>query len=81
MDVNATLKERGKRYGSFKDRAAVCQRIKRAMITDNWPSLTENKKQALEMIADKISRIVCGDSEYLDNWHDIAGYAKLIEEE
>lgn len=31
-------------------------------------------------IADKIARILNGDPEYRDNWHDIAGYAKLAED-
>jgi len=31
------------------------------------------------MILHKIARILNGDPEYSDNWHDIAGYATLIE--
>jgi hypothetical protein len=37
-------------------------------------------KQALSTIADKIARILNGDPYYVDNWHDIIGYAKLIED-
>lgn len=33
----------------------------------------------LEMIAHKIARILNGDPNYADNWHDIAGYATLID--
>ncbi len=33
------------------------------------------------MICLKISRIVTGDPEHPDNWHDIAGYATLAERE
>jgi len=32
------------------------------------------------MICHKISRIVNGDPNYKDSWHDIIGYAKLIED-
>lgn len=32
-----------------------------------------------EMIAHKIARILNGDPNYADNWHDIAGYATLID--
>lgn len=32
------------------------------------------------MIFQKISRIVNGDPDYADNWHDIQGYARLVEE-
>ena len=31
------------------------------------------------MIAVKISRILTGDPSHADNWHDIAGYATLVE--
>ena len=33
------------------------------------------------MIANKIGRILNGDPNYPDSWHDIAGYATLIENE
>jgi hypothetical protein len=39
----------------------------------------QDMKQALSVIADKIARILNGDPYYLDNWHDIQGYAQLIE--
>jgi hypothetical protein len=35
--------------------------------------------EALDMIAVKISRILTGDPNYSDNWHDIQGFAKLVE--
>jgi hypothetical protein len=46
----------------------------------NYQALTPDKKQALDVIADKIARILSGDPEYKDNWHDIQGYAKLAED-
>ena len=36
------------------------------------------QKEALEMIASKIARALSGDSNHLDNWVDIAGYAQLV---
>ena len=33
------------------------------------------------MITNKMARIVNGDPNYIDNWHDIAGYATLVEQE
>jgi len=81
MTVEDTLTERGNRYGKFADHADICQRIKGAMWrTHGWDKLTNDKKQALETIADKIARILNGDPEYKDNWHDIQGYAKLVED-
>jgi hypothetical protein len=45
----------------------------------NWSTLDSDIKQALTVIADKIARILNGDSHYIDNYHDIQGYAKLVE--
>lgn len=79
--VEQTLKERGERYGDFSVHAAICQNIKAAMgETDGWNRLTSVQRQALETIADKIARILSGDPDYADNWHDIQGYAKLVED-
>jgi hypothetical protein len=81
-DLNKTLEERGQRYGRFENHAAVTQGLKvvaeanmRAMGT----VLAPDQKEALDMIFHKIGRIVCGDPDYADSWHDIAGYAKLVE--
>jgi hypothetical protein len=32
----------------------------------------------MEMICHKMARIMNGDPNYSDSWHDIAGYAKLV---
>jgi len=45
-----------------------------------WDKLDPVKRQALTVMADKIARILSGDPEYADNWHDIQGYAKLVED-
>lgn len=77
--IDATLKERGARYGSFRTQAAIAQALKEVMwALPSFKKMTPDKKQALEVIADKIARILNGDPEYHDNWHDIVGYAKLV---
>lgn len=79
-DIQTTLAERGTRYGAFTDHAGICQALKRVMKgTDGWGRLNDAQMQALETIADKIARILNGDPNYGDNWHDIQGYAKLVE--
>lgn len=79
MSIEETLAERGKRYGSFESHANIAQNLKRCMHhSPNWNILSDDKRQALEVIADKVARILNGDSNYHDNWHDIIGYAKLI---
>lgn len=87
--VEATLAQRGSRYGDFTDHAELCQHFKYVAtgmtIPDNggmlaWDKLSAVQKQALEVIFDKIARILTGDPNYDDNWHDIQGYAKLVED-
>ena len=78
-DVNATLAERGNRYGPFTGHAYITQRLKVAMMDmEGWDSLAPDQKEALDMIAHKIGRILNGDPNYHDSWHDIVGYAKLV---
>ena len=80
-DVNQTLHERGKRYGDFTGHANITQHLKAVMKThENWKNLEPMHKEALDMIAHKIGRILNGDPSYADSWHDIAGYAKLVED-
>jgi len=78
--INETLTERGNRYGSFLDNATLTQALTETMrLTNKWGALEADQKEALEMIAHKISRILNGDPNYADSWHDIAGYATLVE--
>jgi len=80
-DIQVTLNERGKRYGEYPEHARITQNIKRAMQdSPNWKHLTDDKKEALEMVAHKIGRILNGDHNYADSWADIAGYATLVAE-
>ena len=80
-DVADTLSERAARYGDFADHACIAQSLQTAMRENNgWDRLSADKRQALTVIADKIARILNGDPEYRDNWHDIQGYAKLAED-
>jgi hypothetical protein len=42
--------------------------------------MKSSQKESLEMIMHKVARILNGDPNYSDSWHDIAGYAKLIDD-
>lgn len=78
-DIDETLAERGTRYGSFESHAAITQNIKGAMRrSPNWNKLAADQTECLEMIAHKIGRILNGDPNYHDSWHDIVGYTKLV---
>lgn len=81
-DVLATLEQRDARYGSYAGNAKIAQAIKRAMAdSPNWPRLTDAQRESLDLIATKCGRLLNGDANHLDSWHDIAGYAALIEKE
>lgn len=80
-NIDQTLQQRGNRYGEFPQHARITQNIKRAMADSlNWQNLSDDKKESLEMVAHKIGRILNGDPEYKDSWHDITGYTKLVED-
>ena len=81
QDINATLQERGKRYGDFKTHADITIRLKSVVgmfIAKKGRCLAPDQQEALDMIFHKIGRIVNGDPDYADSWHDIAGYAQLV---
>jgi len=81
MSVEQTLAERGARYGDFSEHAEIAQGLQVVMQqTVGWASLPATHRQALTVIADKIARVLSGDHDYADNWHDIQGYARLVEE-
>lgn len=78
-DINATLVERGSRYGPFSGHAAITQNLKGVMAaTEGWDRLNPSQREALEMVVHKIGRILNGDPNYNDNWIDISGYAQLV---
>ena len=80
MTIEATLAERGTRYGKFADHAVIAQNLQDVMRdTGGWAKLAADQKQALTVIADKVARMLNGDPNYIDNWHDIIGYSKLVE--
>jgi hypothetical protein len=81
VTIDQTLEERGTRYGEFADNANVAQGLKNVMHdAPRWDDLAADQKEGLEIIASKISRMLTGDPQYRDNWHDIVGYAKLVDD-
>lgn len=80
MSIDNTLQQRGTRYGEFTGHARITQNLKLAMqMSPNWGLLQDDQKEALEMTAHKIGRILNGDPNYHDSWHDIIGYIRLVE--
>lgn len=82
VDIQATLKERGSRYGAFAGHAKLTQALKKVFfehmrdVNDN--SLNATEQEGVDMIFHKLGRIGNGDPHYKDSWVDIAGYATLV---
>ena len=77
--VETILKERGKRYGEFKDHAVISQSLQDVMrAAPGWIRLAPDQKEALTLVQHKVARVLNGDSDYADNYVDIAGYAQLV---
>jgi hypothetical protein len=81
--IEATLAERQSTYGNFEDVAFVTENIMSVLgqvRVNGLSELPNTHRMALYMIASKMARIVNGDFNHFDSWHDIGGYAKLIED-
>ena len=81
--IEATLAERQAQYGCFEDVARTTGKIMEALAEVRVGGLDElpyPHRMALYMIASKMARIVNGDFNHKDSWHDIGGYSKLIED-
>lgn len=78
-DVNKILSERKNSHGDFSDNAATTQEIKELMFNcTGWTRLSHVQREALDMIAHKIGRILAGDPNFKDHWLDLSGYATLV---
>lgn len=78
--IKETLESRKNAHGSFWESSATCTRLKDTMMsTPNWTVMEPAKQRALEMVMEKVSRILWGDHNFADHWHDIAGYVSLID--
>ena len=83
QSIEATLAERQSTYGNFEDVAFVTENIMSVLgrvRVNGLSELPNTHRMALYMIASKMARIVNGDFNHLDGWHDIGGYAKLVED-
>lgn len=78
--IDQTLAERGQQYGDFDDHAELTQGLKDTMRNGrSWDNMDDDQKEALEMVAHKIGRIVNGNPDFVDSWTDIIGYTRLVE--
>lgn len=80
--VEEILAERQTTHGSFADNARVAQALRALYRAQpGWAALTEIQREALDMIAGKISRIMSGQGSFEDHWIDLAGYSTLARKE
>jgi Domain of unknown function (DUF6378) len=79
-EIDDLLAQRAISYGSFEENATVSQMVKRVYVYDQerWQRLPSVHREALDMIAVKVARILTGACDHRDNWLDIAGYATLV---
>lgn len=82
MTVDNTLEERGSQYGDFSGHAEITQKLKSVMReSPAYYKMNDSMEESLDMIFHKIGRILNGNPYYQDSWHDIIGYARLVEKE
>jgi len=77
--VNETLDERAKTHGDFESYARTMVELIATIDLNGNGQLTAVQHQGLYMILSKITRIINGNANHADSWHDIAGYATLVE--
>ena len=86
MTTEDILNERQKTHGEFSEYALIAQKFK-FIIQQNQTQptrgvgnylLSTSQYEALEMICNKMARILNGNPNHKDHWDDIAGYATLI---
>lgn len=80
MSVEETTKQRGSRYGEFRDNSYVTQTLCKliynyAIACDH--EYNDAERESIHMICHKLARVVCGHGKVKDNWHDICGYALI----
>jgi hypothetical protein len=81
MTPEETIISREAQHGSFKNVSDTAQNLK-TVIRDSahWDDLMNIQQEALDLIITKIARILSGNADFQDHWHDIAGYAILVEQ-
>lgn len=80
LNAASLIATRESTHGNFVENCRITQNIKRSMRdSPNWANdMSSMHREALDMIAHKIGRILAGDPKHRDHWADIAGYAQLV---
>jgi len=79
MEINDTLSTREGQYGQYRVVSQISQDIKKVMRqSPNYYVMPNYARESLDMIANKMARILNGNYYLNDSWHDIGGYAALV---
>jgi hypothetical protein len=79
MEVKKILNEREKTYGQYQVVSKISQDVKKVIRNSpNYPLMPDYMKESLDLIANKLARILNGDPLYDDSWRDISGYCTLV---
>ena len=80
--IEETLESRDSTHGDFVDQAECAQRMVDVLNkAEGWMRCPKWMQYAMQMICMKLARIVHGDCRTTEHWHDIQGYARLVERE
>lgn len=74
----AVIEERAKIRGDFREQARVSQNLKRMLHDARGQQLSDEQRECLEHMLEKMARIVTGDPDEVDAWRDLIGYPTLI---
>ncbi len=78
MNTTELLQDRQTTHGDFSDNARNGQFLREYYRSSpRWAEMHPVHREALDMIACKVSRILSGQATHDDHWKDIAGYATL----
>jgi hypothetical protein len=78
VSTEALLETRGTTHGRFEDNAYNGQFLREFFRrSPHWQTMPLVHREALDMMACKLSRILSGQSTFADHWADCSGYADL----
>jgi hypothetical protein len=79
MTIEKVLNERAQTYGQYHMVSKISQDVKKVIRNSpNYPLMPDYMKESLDLIANKLARILNGDPLYDDSWRDISGYCTLV---
>ena len=82
MEVKKILNEREKTYGQYHMVSKISQDVKKVIRNSpNYPLMPDYMKESLDLIANKLARLLNGDPLYYDSWRDISWYCTLVQME